>query len=185
MFAVATVFHIVCLWAFLLTQQTGHLRTEQCHQSDRERTERVNSREAHTQHLPGDMERLSAALSVAGHAGAAGCFALPPLVLTDVTCLVKGKKQKQTAKSLSTPKKFIAKVVWYQIICKCILCGEKKAVIVNWIIWTANLYNISHMYHILISHISMLVKSVPLHWSRKDWTGIILHLCQHLVYLNR
>lgn len=35
------------------------------------------------------MKGLSAALSVAGHAGPAGSLALPPVVLTDITGLVK------------------------------------------------------------------------------------------------
>ncbi len=41
------------------------------------------------EHLPGDMERLPAALPVAGHAGSAGSLALPPVVLTDITGLVR------------------------------------------------------------------------------------------------
>lgn len=43
-------------------------------------------------HLPGDVESLSAALSVAGHAGSTGSLALPPMVLTDVTGLVEQHK---------------------------------------------------------------------------------------------
>lgn len=38
--------------------------------------------------LPGDVESLSAALPVAGHAGSAGRLALPAVVLADVAGLV-------------------------------------------------------------------------------------------------
>lgn len=40
------------------------------------------------------MERLSAALSVAGHARAAGGLALPPVVLADITSLLKEHKRR-------------------------------------------------------------------------------------------
>lgn len=39
------------------------------------------------------MESLSAALSIAGHAGSAGSLALPPMFLADVTGLVKEEKK--------------------------------------------------------------------------------------------
>lgn len=45
------------------------------------------------QHSPGDVEGLSAALSVAGHARPAGRLALPAVVLADVTSLWKQHKQ--------------------------------------------------------------------------------------------
>lgn len=62
---------------------------------------REQSLQTHTpEHLPGDMERLSAALSIAGHAGSAGGLALPPLVLTDVTCLVKQQRGGQRSQKI-------------------------------------------------------------------------------------
>lgn len=41
---------------------------------------------------PCDVEGLSAAMFVAGHTGSSGCFALPALVLADVTCLNAHKR---------------------------------------------------------------------------------------------
>lgn len=46
------------------------------------------------------MERLSAALSVAGHARAAGGLALPPVVLADITSLLKEHKRRVHQSSL-------------------------------------------------------------------------------------
>lgn len=56
---------------------------------------------------PGDMERLPAALPVAGHAGSAGRLALPPMVLADVTRLDSraeaGTRTRQSSLSLWSP----------------------------------------------------------------------------------
>lgn len=43
---------------------------------------------------PGDVESLSAAVPVTGHAGSRGCFALPALLFTDVAGLQKEKERK-------------------------------------------------------------------------------------------
>lgn len=44
--------------------------------------------------VPGDVESLPAALPVAGHAGAAGRLALPPVVLADVAGLRKAGRRR-------------------------------------------------------------------------------------------
>lgn len=46
-------------------------------------------RASRSRSVPGDVESLPAALPVAGHAGAAGRLALPPVVLADVAGLRK------------------------------------------------------------------------------------------------
>lgn len=58
---------------------------------------------------PCDVEGLSAAMFVARHAGSGGCFALPALVLADVTCLgsctCKQKGQEKSVRQTEKKKK--------------------------------------------------------------------------------